>query len=699
MSKAGQAGRPPRAATPRFVPGAPLPSWLEAIAPYGIFTTDLDLRITTWNEWLANASGLSADAVVGRLLLDVYPDLTARRVIERYGRALAGEISVLSTALHQYLLPFPVTAPSSTVPHMLQSARIAPLVEQETVVGTITIIEDVTQREFQSAILRRQQELDQLLSSALALLLQSHAPTEEMPKIFAMMNPALGLDAYASYLLSPDELKLVLNASGGIPPGVPEALQTLSLDGADRAGLHTSANPAERDIAGHQQALRRLGIRGCYTFPMEVAGRVIGLLVFASYARDVIVPGDVSVLERIARYLAIAIDRTVREKTVVDASRAKDDFLAALSHELRTPLHPILLVASDGAANENFPGEARDSFRLIETNVRLEARLIDDLLDLTRIEHGKLGLEIQALNVHAMLNDAITTVRSDVAEHKLKLHVDLRAKSLEIRGDAGRLQQVIWNVIKNAVKFTPAGGDIWVSTSVDDAQNEVVIEVRDNGIGMSPDELTRIFGAFIQGDHAPRGRSHRFGGLGLGLAISQKLVLLHGGRIEARSEGKGRGATFTVCLPLSIEQTNAPISVPPSRKDPASRPLSSAQNGKRILLIEDHEQTRSSLSVLLKRRGYVVIGVGSVQAALDEAARAPFDVVVSDIGLPDGDGIELMKRLRELHGLRGIALTGYGMVEDRANSSDAGFFAHLTKPINVQLLEQTLDNAFSEKSN
>ena len=693
MKKGTQTEPAGGASTHQFAAGVALPSWLEAIAPYGIFTTDRNLRITTWNEWLSNHSGFPAAEVIGRLLIEVYPDLKVRRVVERYGQALAGEISVVSTALHQYLLPFPTTAGTSGLPHMLQSARIAPLFDHGTVNGTITIIEDVSQREFQAAVLRRQQELDRILSSALALLLQSKTPADELPKIFAMMNPTLGLDAYLGYLLSADEKTLVLKASGGIAPKAPEALTTLTLSDADRLVLRDSTNPGELTIAEHGVALRRMGVRACYSFPLGIGGRLIGMVVFASYGRDVIVPSDVTVLDRIASYIAVAIDRTLRERAVIDASRAKDDFLAALSHELRTPLNPVLLVASDSAENPAYPAEARDAFRMIENNVRLEARLIDDLLDLTRIEHGKLGLEFEVLDVHTALNDALLNVRGEIIAHELTVHTEMRAAHHTVRADAGRLQQVFWNVIKNAVKFTPRGGQVWVTTAVGPLGNELVVQVRDTGIGMEPAELQKIFGAFMQGDHAPRGHSHRFGGLGLGLAISEKLVSLHGGRIEAASEGKDRGSTFSIYLPL-VASTGVLSPRPAASASGSAHPLPSGE-GKKILLVEDHEATRSSLAHLLRRRGYVVVAVASKSAALHEAAQQQFGLVLSDIGLPDGDGFDLMRQLQKLHGLTGIALTGYGMEEDLARSSNAGFSAHLTKPINVQLLDRTLEDVFS----
>jgi CheY-like chemotaxis protein len=327
----------------------------------------------------------------------------------------------------------------------------------------------------------------------------------------------------------------------------------------------------------------------------------------------------------------------------------------------------------------------------------LEARLIDDLLDITRIERGKLSLEMQSLDVHVVLSDALEAVRPDVTDQRLSLHLSLHSEESTVKGDSGRLQQVFWNIIKNAVKFTPAGGEIWLTSAVDEATRQIVVTIRDTGIGMTPDEVARIFDAFSQGDHAIHGRSHQFGGLGLGLAISRKIVDLHGGSLEAASEGKGRGAEFTLRLPLAagLRPTNLAGIVGEGSNSTPPMAFADVSAGQSILLVEDHEPTRKSLAFLLQRRGYEVVSAATASAALQQAARRPFSLVLSDIGLPDEDGFELMKKLRDQYGLKGIALTGYGMEEDIHRSRSAGFFAHLTKPINVTLLDQTLVRAFS----
>lgn len=245
------------------------------------------------------------------------------------------------------------------------------------------------------------------------------------------------------------------------------------------------------------------------------------------------------------------------------ASRAKDAFLAALSHELRTPLSPVLLIASEYACDSQLSEDVRQNFDIIRKNIELEARLIDDLLDLTRVTTGKLILQREDVDAHRILRDALETVRAEVQKKEIQLNLNLSAVQCVVNGDAVRLQQVFWNILTNAVKFTPKKGTIKVESLVARKQSqnqsmELVVRVTDSGIGMTPDESARVFQAFVQGDHANPNcngngngnGAHRFGGLGLGLAISKNLVHLHSGTITAESAGRDQGATFTITLPL-----------------------------------------------------------------------------------------------------------------------------------------------------
>lgn len=371
------------------------------------------------------------------------------------------------------------------------------------------------------------------------------------------------------------------------------------------------------------------------------------------------------------------------------ASRAKDEFLAALSHELRTPLNPVLLLATEAADNPALPAPIRADFQQIARSIGLEARLIDDLLDLTRITRGKLSLDLQPIDVHQVLREAIATTQAEINEKNLILEIKLGAAHSRIAGDAVRLQQVFWNVLKNAAKFTPLGGTIRVETWNDGITNDLVTRITDSGVGMTTEEIERVFEAFAQGDHAGTQSGHRFGGLGLGLAISRMLVGLHGGGISASSAGRGQGAAFTVQLgPVETGTArHPPTPLPGSQPDTMA---TAVPRGRRVLMVEDHGPTRITLEKLLLRRGYEVKTASTLAEARVLARQGRFDLLLSDLGLPDGSGCDLMMELRDQLAFKGIALSGYGMDMDIAQSRRAGFGVHLVKPVSVQVLEAAL---------
>lgn len=367
------------------------------------------------------------------------------------------------------------------------------------------------------------------------------------------------------------------------------------------------------------------------------------------------------------------------------ANRAKDAFLAALSHELRTPLNPVLLLAGEMEKNPELSPWLRADFALIRRNIELEARLIDDLLDLTRISRGKLQLELRALDAHALLGQVMDILRGSIEGKQISVALELAAANPWVRGDAVRLQQVFWNVVKNAVKFTPAGGSVVVRTRNGEG-GQLLLDIVDTGMGIEPEEMGHIFKAFGQGEHAS---SRRFGGLGLGLAICELLVNLHSGRIWAESDGRGKGSTFHIELPGTEPEGAAAPQTAVAGATAAAVPVR-AGGPLRILLVEDHEATRAILARLLTRRSYQVTTAPSAAAAREWAKARSFDLLLSDLGLPDGDGRVLMTELRARYGLRGIALSGYGMECDVQHSLEAGFDAHLTKPVDMEALERAI---------
>ena len=374
---------------------------------------------------------------------------------------------------------------------------------------------------------------------------------------------------------------------------------------------------------------------------------------------------------------AIALQRAKQEAE--EANRSKDQFLAMLSHELRTPLTPVLMTIAalrrDPEVNDAF----RNDLEVLQRNVELEALLIDDLLDLTRIAHGKFELHQEGVDIHTSIEQALSISSPDFTKKNLHVRKCFEALEHHCWADAARLQQAFWNLIKNAVKFTSEGGTVEIRTR-NEAPHIIVIEVADNGIGIEPELQPRIFDAFEQGGKSV---TSEYGGLGLGLAISKRVVDLHEGSITAQSEGRGRGATFTI--KLKAMETSL-LEGPAYLLDFDTGAVGPAE----ILLVEDHEDTARVMRRILETAGYAVGHAGSVSAALDLAERRKFDLVVSDVGLPDGTGLDLMRQLYHTQGLRGIALSGFGTDEDLAASKAAGFAEHLVKPVDWERLRDAI---------
>ncbi len=371
-------------------------------------------------------------------------------------------------------------------------------------------------------------------------------------------------------------------------------------------------------------------------------------------------------------------------KDVADKSNlAKDAFLAALSHELRTPLTPVLMAAIELEQNQTLPAHVQRDLAMIRRNVELEARLIDDLLDLTRIASGKLELRNAPMDVHAAIRSAVAICRPELELKAQQFDLQLEAQQTLANGDVVRFQQALWNLVRNAIKFTPPRGHVSVRTR-NIPGPLICVEVRDSGIGFHPHDSEKLFERFEQGG---RQITREFGGLGLGLTISNSIIQAHGGAIRAESRGPNLGATFTIELPVVSRQLAATSARGPvGLAEPAAR-----ASRIRILLVEDHKDTRTTLQRYLQAARNDVTAAATAAQALEIAASTPFDLVISDIGLPDeGGGLAMMRLLRDRHGLKGIAISGYGMVEDVAQSHAAGFVHHLTKPFNLERLKSLI---------
>ncbi|MGA7121938.1 MAG: ATP-binding protein [Polyangiaceae bacterium] len=456
--------------------------------------------------------------------------------------------------------------------------------------------------------------------------------------------------------------------------------------------------------AEHLRLMRELRLRSAMIIPLRAGGRTLGAMTFVHaesgrhYTRD-----DLAFAEDFARRAAMAIEnasalRQMEEAKAEErmlrseaerANRAKDEFLATVSHELRTPLNAILgwtLMAR----RRSVPGEVDRALSIVERNARLQTKLIEDVLDISRIISGKLVLALGPTNVADAVLGAVETVTPAAEAKNIAISIDVPDRSLTIVADADRLQQIVWNLLSNAVKFTPKGGQVTVRAHREGS--EVRIHVSDTGEGIPRDALPIVFQPFQQADSST---TRRHGGLGLGLAIVAQLVAAHGGTAEAQSEGEGRGATFIVRLP-------ARSALPAiSRAAPSSGAMERAASavdrvprldGLRLLVVDDEEDALDLVRTVLEEQGADVYVAASAREALERFAEVRPDVIVSDIGMPETDGLSFIRKIRALSAAQGgrtpaVALTAYARREDAQRAFAAGYQMHVAKPAEpVQLV-------------
>ena len=516
--------------------------WMHDLAAQGIITTDSELNVVEWNQWMEAHTGKRVHEVIGKNLLDLFVELTQRRLDRHYKWALEGQVRVLSQALHGYLIAMPAVSAEHGYPQMQQAVRISPLTHEDQVIGTLTIIEDVTERVAREAELQAQIEA-------------------------------------RSRLLSSEKL---------------------------------ARNEAER------------------------------------------------------------------------ANRLKDEFLATVSHELRNPLNAILGWSHMLRLGKLTPTNAERAVETIYRNAKSQAQLVADLLDVSRIISGKLRLDVRTVALTNIVNAAIDSVRPAAEAKSIRLQTMIDPGAGPISGDADRLQQVVWNLLTNAVKFTPKGGRIQVKVQRIDSHVEIVVS--DSGVGISKEFLPYVFDRFRQAD-ASSTRIH--GGLGLGLSIVHQLVDLHGGAVSVQSEGEGKGATFTVTLPfvgVGGNQTDAEVVHPTESDEVLSFDSLPSLRGLKILVVDDEADTRELIREVLKECGSEVITSPSAADALIALEQQKPDVLISDLGMPDEDGYSLISKVRALPSEKGgnipaAALTAYARVEDRMRVLRSGFQFHLPKPI------------------
>jgi PAS domain S-box-containing protein len=381
-----------------------------------------------------------------------------------------------------------------------------------------------------------------------------------------------------------------------------------------------------------------------------------------------------------AKIMRDITDRKRAETELAEANRRKDEFLAMLAHELRNPLAPIInglsLLRLEGAISL----DGNQAIDIMERQAMQLTRLVDDLLDVSRITTGKINLRKERIELRKVINHAVETVQELIESRKHNLSVAIPEEAIWLDADPTRLQQVFGNLLHNAAKYTEPGGHIWLTAQREGS--DVIIRVRDTGIGILPEMLPRIFTSFVQAD---RSLDRAQGGLGIGLTVAKTLVEMHGGKIEVHSPGVGQGTEFVVRLPVVSEVL--PLKPEAVRKEAESKKARSLQ----LLVVDDNQDTVQSLAMLLRGYGHEVESENSGPSALQASLAAEWDVIILDIGLPSVDGYEVARRIRaqsEKPVL--IAMTGYGQPEDRRKSREAGFDYHLTKPVDPARLQELL---------
>ena len=658
-----------------------------------VITTDAEGRVTFLNGAAEGLTGWTRDEAIDRPLAEVF------RIINEHTRGPAEDPAsqvlrggfVVGLANHTLLI-----AKGGTERPIDDSA--APIRDDEgRIAGVVIVFRDVAERRRQEAVIEEQRRLAEFARDIGLAFTEGDSLGEMLDRCCELTVGHLDGAFARIWTLDRAGAALELRSSAGMYRHIdgPHARVLvgqlkIGLIAQERKPLLTNSVLRDFHILDQEWAERE-GMVAFAGYPLVVEDRLVG--VWAMFARHPLTGDTLRGMEAVAKQIALGIERKRAEEAMREAKReaeeanyAKTQFLAVLSHELRTPLNPILLAVTAMLERPEAPEQLRRTLEMIRQNVDLQARLIDDLLDVMRIVRGKMPLHWEIADGHRLIDQAIQVCRSEIVGKGLRIEVDLAAGEHHVNADPARLQQVFWNLIKNAVKFTPGGGSITIRTRNEGdgraGEGRLVVEVSDTGMGIEPEILPMIFDPFQQGETTI---TRKFGGLGLGLAICRGIVEAHGGTLVAESAGKGRGATFRAvlsALPRSaVEDDIAPEA---GVREPGATPPPSL----RILVVEDEPATSRLMARLLRGLGHEVMTAGTIATALEALETGEFDLIVSDIGLPDGSGLDLMRRLGACHRpVPAIALTGYGMEEDIRSSQAAGFTAHLTKPIDFSKLE------------
>ena len=665
-----------------------------------IISKNLEGIVTSWNPGAERIFGYLAGEMVGESITKIIPEDRRDEETQILERMRKGE-RVEHFDTRRVRKDGVIVEVSLTISPVRDAGGL--------IVGASKIARDITQRKLAEESLRRQGAQLKIVSE-LAAAFTAELDLERLIQAVTDAGRELSGAAFGAFFYTATskegEAFLLYTLSGaprqafekfGVPRNTPIFHPTFSGQGVVRIG-DVQKDPRYGQLPPHHgMPPGHLPVRSYLAVPVvDKARKVIGGLFFGHPEPDVFTEQAEELLVAIAAQAAVAIENAqlyeAQRKSAEDLrlagleaerqSRMKDEFLATLSHELRTPLQSIIGWLQILRSDDSSADDLQQGLEVIDRNAQNQARIIEDLLDMSRILSGKVRLDVQRVGLASVIESALETVRPAAEAKEIELQAILDPLAKPISGDPNRLQQIFWNLLSNAIKFTPKGGKVQVV--LERVNSHLEVNIADSGAGISPEFLSHVFERFRQADASI---TRAQGGLGLGLAIVKHLVELHGGTVRVKSPGIGKGSTFAVFLPLA--------SIYPEPEENRRHPAAAAsESGRRqtprldavaALIVDDEEDSRQLVARLLKRAGAQVVEAGSVTEALALLPTRKFDVIISDIGMPVQDGYCFIRAIRALPVSQGgaipaIALTAYARTEDRIRAISAGFQVHLSKP-------------------
>jgi PAS domain S-box-containing protein len=602
--------------------------------------------ILSWNAGAQRLFGWTASEAVGRSIGIIIPPGRQDEEVEFLQRVRRGERIEHFETVRRHKDGRDIVISLSLSPVLDATGRI---------VGASKVARDITAKRSAENTMRKQEQRLRHLLEAASILLTTDEATVMMRALFSQIGGHLQLDAYAHWRTD-DTGAVRLESSLGIPEKALAELADLPIESDEEAGAI-------------------LGLHGLPAFartPLVADGRMRGVVLFASRRNAAFDPDELEFLRTICHYVTAAGERVRLIHRLRDTDRRKDEFLATLAHELRNPLAPVRSSLEIMRLAMDDPGLIARARETMERQMVQMVRLIDDLLDVSRITRGRLELRKEPVSLDALIRTALETAGPLIDDSGHRLIVDGLDRPIEMIADPVRLAQVLSNLLNNAAKYTEPGGTIHLITTLEG--DEVALTVKDSGVGISEDALPGVFDLFNQVD---RTLERSQGGLGIGLTLVKRLVEMHGGRVEAHSDGPGQGAAFTVRLPVIAG--GASTATPSVRRVPRAAP-----GGRKILIADDNRDAAESMALVLRMIGNDVRTVNDGMHAVEEAEAFAPDVVLLDIGMPLLNGYDAARRMREAtwgQDLVLVALTGWGQDDDKKKAIEAGFDFHFTKPL------------------